>query len=539
MSKLANVFQKAGSTLLLAFLFPVWIFAQEVKSLSGANSPQDDQNPIWIGSNTLLFSRAFHPENLGGKKDPGDIWMTQRDDRGIWGEAMHRPDLSTEGYDIPLGLEDVLTLLVYHRAQDRNGVYQYSKFGTDWNFLRQIELEGLDQIKGDFKGRVTKDGKAIFFSGMGPLSLGNDDLYVSKKIGPVNWSKPLHLGQVINTPGQDVSPFFDIQTHQLYFASNMHPGAKGKDIFIAKALDNSFQNWSKPVKWEQLSSPGSESSVTFISSHEVVWTSTQNSDGFADLLTFSTPVPLEIPADFQIPESTSRQREGMGNKAERTDTQLIPIYPQLSIGIPEVKLTSDEKSEAVSPITLSVIDEKSKSEISDFRLFQQSEDGVENLDAQNLTLEKLSAEIRVEAAGYFPKLISKSLLRPDTPVVIGLTKLEPGANILLDAVKFRRGTAELEGEETLTFLTGLAAVLNQSEGFKVRISGHTDGAGDPGLNKALSLERAEAVRDFLVALGVPFERLRIAGWGGTRPLASNATEAGRAKNRRVELTIEN
>ncbi|MFC3414717.1 OmpA family protein [Algoriphagus hitonicola] len=530
---------KAGSTLLLAFLFPFWIFGQEVKSLSGANSPQDDQNPVWIGSNTLLFSRAFHPENLGGTSDPGDIWMTQREENGEWGQAIHRPDLSTEGYDIPLGLEDVLTLLVFHRDGERNGIYQYSKFGTDWNFLRKIEVEGLDKIQGDLQGRVNKEGNLIFISGIATDGIGNDDLFVSKKIGPINWSMIQNLGSVINTPGQEVSPFFDTESSQLYFASNMHPSANGKDIFIAKALDESYQNWSKPVKWEQLSSPGSESSVTFISSSEVVWTSTQNSDGFADLLTFTTPVPLEIPDEFETPEAIVSQPEKSSEKSTQSTNTMAPIFPLVSIGIPEVKLEKKEIEEAAPRFEVSVIDEKSKSEINNFRLSQQAKGNVELLDAQNLNLEMIDAEIRVEAPGYFPKNISKSFLRPNTPTVIALTKLEAGANILLDAVRFRRGTAELEGAETITFLDDLAEVLNESDGFKIRISGHTDGAGDPGLNKALSLERAGAVRDFLVEKGVPFERLRIAGWGGTRPLASNATEVGRSKNRRVELTIEN
>lgn len=539
MYKLSNVFPKAGSTLLLAFLLPCSIYSQEIKSLSGANSPQDDQNPVWIGSNTLLFSRAFHPDNLGGISDPGDIWMTQRDESGEWGLATHRPDLSTPGYDIALGLEDVLTLLVYHRDSDRNGIFQYSKFGSDWNFLRKIEMQGLDRFQGDLQGRVSKDGDLIFISGITADGVGNDDVYFSKKSGPITWSNPQNLGPVINTAGQEVSPFFDSERNQLYFASNMQPGANGKDIFIAKALDDTYQNWSKPLKWEQLSSPGSEGSVTFISADEVVWTSTQNSDGFADLLTFTTPVPLEIPEDFEAAVPPTTQASSAPALPAETVSEINPIYPLVRIGMPEVKL-ENKKYEAAAPrFEVSVIDDKSKKEIIDFRLSQQTDGREEMLNAEELNLEKITDEIRVEAPGYFPRNISKSLLRPNIPTVIALTKLEPGANILLDAVKFRRGTAELEGDETLAFLEGLAELLIESDGFKIRISGHTDGAGDPGLNKALSLDRAGAVRDFLVEKGVPFERLRIAGWGGTRPLASNATEVGRSKNRRVELTIEN
>ncbi|MEP4377218.1 MAG: OmpA family protein, partial [Algoriphagus sp.] len=105
-------------------------------------------------------------------------------------------------------------------------------------------------------------------------------------------------------------------------------------------------------------------------------------------------------------------------------------------------------------------------------------------------------------------------------------------------VNFKRGTSELEGEGTKESLTELAGFLLENPTMKLRIHGHTDSAGDPGLNKGLSLERAGSVRDFLITQGVPFESLRISGWGGTRPTASNATETGRAKNRRVELEVE-
>ncbi|WP_373398661.1 hypothetical protein V8V91_02830 [Algoriphagus halophilus] len=79
MNRKIITYLKASGMMLLAFCFNVTTgLAQELKSLSGANSPQDDQNPVWIGDNVLLFSRAFHPNNLGGVTDPGDIWMTKK-----------------------------------------------------------------------------------------------------------------------------------------------------------------------------------------------------------------------------------------------------------------------------------------------------------------------------------------------------------------------------------------------------------------------------------------------------------------------------
>ena len=540
MNKFKSFYVKAGSLVLLAFSFSSGLSAQAIRSLSGANSPQDDQNPVWIGNNTLLFTRAFHPDNKGGITDPGDIWMSKKDENGEWSEAIHRPDLSTPGYDFPLGLEDLLTLLVYHRDTERNGVYQYSKFGTDWNFLRKVNVEGISEMEGNLTGRVSKGGTLIFISGKRADSRGNEDIYLIQKVGTIDWSKPVHLGNVINTPGQEISPFYNPDSKLLYFSSNMQEGAQGKDIFIAKSLDGSLSNWSQPKRWEQISSPGSEASITFISDDEIVWTSTQNSDGFADLLTFQNPEKLIIPENFESPSAIVLNQTEAEEKVEIQE--IVPIYPSSSVGFPEVKV--QEKSVPVDEPNLSwlVIDENSKSRILDYSLFSKkgAEWGIENGPLKLNELKKSGVtELRFQAAKYFPVAIPVDRILSGEPNVILLRKAAPGSTFTLEKVAFKRGTAELEGVETLEFLNEIAEFLIENPDLTIRISGHTDNAGDPGLNKALSLERAAAVRDYLVEKGIEFEKLRIAGWGGTRPVASNATEAGRAKNRRVELTVEN
>jgi OOP family OmpA-OmpF porin len=69
----------------------------------------------------------------------------------------------------------------------------------------------------------------------------------------------------------------------------------------------------------------------------------------------------------------------------------------------------------------------------------------------------------------------------------------------------------------------------------VRVEGHTDWIGSEEYNQALSVRRAEAVYRYLVNRGVEPERFTVEGFGKSRPIASNDTEAGRAQNRRVEL----
>lgn len=72
---------------------------------------------------------------------------------------------------------------------------------------------------------------------------------------------------------------------------------------------------------------------------------------------------------------------------------------------------------------------------------------------------------------------------------------------------------------------------------RVRIVGHTDSSGSDALNNPLSLDRAEAVRDYLIAHGVPAARVQVEGRGEREPVADNATAEGRARNRRVEIFL--
>jgi OOP family OmpA-OmpF porin len=71
----------------------------------------------------------------------------------------------------------------------------------------------------------------------------------------------------------------------------------------------------------------------------------------------------------------------------------------------------------------------------------------------------------------------------------------------------------------------------------VAITGYTDNVGEAAFNTTLSLKRAEAVRDALVSLGADAQKFQVNGAGESNPIADNATEEGRAKNRRVEVAV--
>ena len=88
-----------------------------------------------------------------------------------------------------------------------------------------------------------------------------------------------------------------------------------------------------------------------------------------------------------------------------------------------------------------------------------------------------------------------------------------------------------------TALDPIAQILAGEPGVAIKLIGHTDSQGGEMVNLRLSIERAESVVTYLGERGIAFERLSADGHGEADPLTSNATEAGRARNRRVELQL--
>jgi len=121
----------------------------------------------------------------------------------------------------------------------------------------------------------------------------------------------------------------------------------------------------------------------------------------------------------------------------------------------------------------------------------------------------------------------------------GVTVTRRGEDIILNMpgnVTFRSGSADLN-TQFFKVLDGVAAVAKKYDKTIIEIAGHTDNVGSAGYNMQLSLRRADTVSRYLSSRGVSASRIMTAGGGEDHPIASNATEQGRAANRRVEVTL--
>ena len=103
-------------------------------------------------------------------------------------------------------------------------------------------------------------------------------------------------------------------------------------------------------------------------------------------------------------------------------------------------------------------------------------------------------------------------------------------------ISFATGKHDIQ-PRLMPILDQFAQGLNQQPSMEVRIVGHTDNTGNDAINNPLSVQRAQSARDYLVSRGVATHRIGIDGRGSREPIADNGTEAGRARNRRIDIFL--
>jgi outer membrane protein OmpA-like peptidoglycan-associated protein len=117
-----------------------------------------------------------------------------------------------------------------------------------------------------------------------------------------------------------------------------------------------------------------------------------------------------------------------------------------------------------------------------------------------------------------------------------LAPFRPNTIVPLNNLFFEIGKSTLQ-EKSFVELDRIVALMQKNPKIHIEINGYTDNTGDENFNKILSLDRANAVAQYLIDRNINSERIIIKGWGSANPVADNATQEGRDKNRRVEIKI--
>jgi flagellar motor protein MotB len=204
----------------------------------------------------LYFSRQNHPANTGGESDE-DIWFSEFDNATqSWKEAINIGwPLNNAGPNFICGVGvDGDTLLLGNvygkKGKMKAGLSISIRTGDSWSFPMPITIENDYNMDHRTSFDLSTDRNALLIAQKKTDTKGGLDLYVAFRMrdqrNPYSGTESVNLGPVINSVGDETSPFLAFDNKTLYFASNGHNGYGNLDIFVSRRLDETWTNWSEP-----------------------------------------------------------------------------------------------------------------------------------------------------------------------------------------------------------------------------------------------------------------------------------------------------
>ncbi len=384
-------------------------------------------------------------------------------------------------------------LMIRHRAQ------------TGWTLAEKMGFTFKNETD-HVVACLSADGKAIIFSAKEKGNVAYDakrdesDLYVAVKEN-AKWSAPLNLGKMINTAGEETSPFLSADGRTLYFATNGRPGFGDQDIFVSTRTGNGWTSWTEP---ENL---GPAINTPFFDAYYTVPASSY----YAYFVSYD-------------------HRYGEGD-------------------IFRIKLHAEARPQAVILVRGKVYHIRTKAPLAATIHFEDLKTGTEVGEArtdpksgafQIIMPFGLHYGLKAKADGYYAVHENLELLQASSYQEIErdlqMVPIEVGETVKLNNIFFEPGSPNLK-TESYPELDHLISVLKDNPGISIELAGHTDNLGDEATLMKLSQERVASVKGYLVDKGIDINRIAGKGYGATQPLAPSNSEENRKLNRRVEFKI--
>ncbi|MBS1951887.1 MAG: hypothetical protein OJF59_001127 [Cytophagales bacterium] len=482
------------------------------------NSEYNDLNAMLSpDGKTLYFSRQNHPENTGGVKDKEDIWYSELGPDGKWTLAKNAGPALNNAYPnfvnsvttaTPDGKAVLLVLGNQYKDNGKmvSGVSISNNIGGKWTKPKTLQIKNDYNYSDRAHYFLSTTQKTLLMSVDREDTHGGRDLYVSFEQPDSSWSEPLNLGDVINTAGDEITPFLASDDKTLYFSSNGFSGYGGSDIYVSKRLDDTWTKWSDPQNMgSEINSKLDDMFFNIPSTSEYAYFSRAVTPDNFDIYRvkqplFKNPEPIIIVKGKLIDAKTGQP---LGAKI---------IYERLRDG-KEVGVTYSDPKTGEYEIHLP------GGEKYGFRA--EAKDYISENQNLDLTNYKQPGTI-----------VDNVKLEP-----IQVAAIEENAVITLNNIFFDFDRSVLK-QESFPELNRIVALMNERTSMQVEIAGHADPIGTAEYNLSLSERRAKAVAKYLIEKGIAKDRISVVFFGATKPVVTNSkTIAGNAKNRRVEFKI--
>ncbi|OQY38964.1 MAG: hypothetical protein B6226_02810 [Candidatus Cloacimonetes bacterium 4572_65] len=462
------------------------------KMPSYINSVNSDYSPIVsLDGERLFFTSARKSEQL-----KENVFVANRVN-GKWGRPTMVKQLSSVGNESvnSFSKDGEFIYLFGNFAGDRNkqgDIYKAQKVSSAWTTPEKIEA--ISSKHAEMQPYVFDD-KVMFFTSNRPGGLGGYDIWVSQFSG--SWEKPINLGSVINTHGDEQTPFLDWDGETLYFSSNGYPTFGGLDIFKSTKVGLSWTDWSEPVNLGvEINTVRNDRHFYKVKNSNEVYLSSDrnNSTGFEDI--YKAYSSSEYNSAAVVVSGTVK--DIFGN----------PVSGEITW-----KCFYDERE-----FTVKV----SSSNSGFYKVYIPQNSAVEY---STFMEGYFYAEDKLDIPAESREFTHNITLYPieEKSYVIN--------NIFFDYDKAILRT------ESFKKLDELVQLMTINDSLQASIVGYTDNKGTDSYNQKLSEERAQSVYDYLTSKGISDNLVSFRGEGEKNPRYENDTEENRQKNRRVEFDI--
>jgi outer membrane protein OmpA-like peptidoglycan-associated protein/tetratricopeptide (TPR) repeat protein len=456
---------------------------------------------------TLIFTRKLNTLMFFNE----DFFWSKKVN-GIWQKAEPIEDLNTEkneGGQCVSADGQVMYFSACDRADGKGACDIYMTAFKNGVWETPINVEGLNTKMWEALPALSADKRTIYFTSSRTGSKGRD-LWYSTLDANNQWVTPKNMGETINTSGDEQAPFIHPDGQTLYFASNGHGGLGGFDIFYTRKQSDG--TWSIPENLgTPINTPNQERSLSVSLDGKYAFFSRSISDHGDDEKQAIFYCELEEKARPQLVTYVKATvRDAVTKQSLSSALKFIDVATGQTIQ------TGETDNSGVFLVTLNLGKKYALSVTKQgYSFYSQTFD----LSNAAVTIDK-------------PFVIEIEL----TSFAVSTNGVTTNRNFVLKNVHFATAQSEPLAESYME-LDNLVQMLLQNPTLEIAIHGHTDNVGASNSNLALSERRAASIKNYLISKGIEAKRLSSKGFGATKPLTSNETDAGKAMNRRTEFVI--
>ncbi len=484
----------------------------------GVSTNEDEYLPMLSPDNQFLFftrKTIVDSKSVFGEKEKELFFQSRKRYDGTYskGIPMETPFNSGNSYQGGSSISVDNKLLFINivspsytrdgRSYSNGDIYYSDFYDGTWSALKSIGEHINGQFTWEGQPSISADNQTLYFASARETSethFGGMDLYKVERLPNGNWGNPINLGPKINTPGNEKSPFMHSDSYTLYFSSDGHPGVGGQDIFFSHI--DKFKEFTTPVN---IGVPinTEEDEVGFMVSTDGKYgyfSSNALGEGL-DIYNFELP-------EYARPDEVAFIKGAISSKD-----------PNAAKGM-KIEL----KNTATNEVTKGVVDENTGEYVAVIRA-SEKEDVMMMAKKNGYAFTSQYINSDQDVIGR-PKRVAEVEFKP----------IETGQTYQINNINFATDSYELNAQ-VVNILNEFIIFLEDNASVNVAIHGHTDNVGDSKENLLLSTNRAKAVFNYLIIQDVDPTRLKFKGFGSTKPVASNSTPQGRAKNRRTEFVI--